>query len=603
MEKQIFRNRVVCSFMSFLCFFLLSACSEKTTVQFAQEEQTVAKASPGGSIQVNLKRSSKRTVGLPFVPTSHVTSEVLVPYTVSGTAQSGVIHNLSNGTLRIPSGAGGQPISFQILDGSFQGSKTIVVQLSSPSEGQLGEKTTHTVYLSDGETSGYITINNGALTTYSQNVTLSFSASGVNQMYVTNIAGCGSGGSWEPYATSKNWTLAQSNSLATVYVKFRDAALNETICYSDDIIHAPCPTESEITLSNTLGGLEPDVVDAYIASGDPVTFPVTVTVPESGGGNAPLDLVLLEDLSGSFGDDVSTIQGLVSNLIADILNSQPDTLFGMASFVDKPTGFFGGGGDYVFQLEQVLTAETSDPSDFSALQTTVNNLQLRGGGDGPEAQLESLFLLAKNSAAMGFRPTASHVVVLFTDANYHVAGDASMLPPNNGDAVADGTPAGTGEDYPSVAQLKSALEAANIVPVFAATSNAVATYENLVSELGRGTVVTLSSNSSNIVNAVTTGLEDVLSDVTLTTVSDGFGYVTNVTPTSFLDVEGPTTLTFSVTLSPVLGGPTDSFELVVPGYGSTTVNVTGCSSSKRSQNLIGIEFSFNECQSPNKLNR
>lgn len=232
---SIFRKASYWAFLFSLA--LLSACSEKMTVQFQASEQTVAKATLGGNIRVNLKRSSRRTLGLPFAPSTHTSDEVLVPYTVSGTATPGVIHNLSSGTLRIPSGTDGNSLQFQILDSSFQGIKTIVVQLSAPKDGKLGNTNTHTVYLGDGAIAGQILINNGDLTTQSLDVTLTFSASGINQMYVTNTSGCATGGSWESYATTKSWTLGQSNSLATVYVKFRDAALNETECYSDDITH------------------------------------------------------------------------------------------------------------------------------------------------------------------------------------------------------------------------------------------------------------------------------------------------------------------------------------------------------------------------------
>jgi len=57
-------------------------------------------------------------------------------------------------------------------------------------------------------------------------------------MYITHTAACVSDGTWEPYAGTKNgWTLAQANSTATVYVKFRDALGNESGCVSDTIMH------------------------------------------------------------------------------------------------------------------------------------------------------------------------------------------------------------------------------------------------------------------------------------------------------------------------------------------------------------------------------
>ncbi|MFK7871822.1 MAG: hypothetical protein AB8C84_01445 [Oligoflexales bacterium] len=67
---------------------------------------------------------------------------------------------------------------------------------------------------------------------------LTLSAVGASEMYVTNTAGCGADGSWESYATSKaGWSLGQTNALATVYVKFKDEAGNESNCINDSITH------------------------------------------------------------------------------------------------------------------------------------------------------------------------------------------------------------------------------------------------------------------------------------------------------------------------------------------------------------------------------
>ena len=87
-------------------------------------------------------------------------------------------------------------------------------------------------------TSPSITISSGAAYTISSSVSLSLSASGASDMYVTNTSGCGSGGSWETYATTKpGWGLGQSNATATVYIKYKDEAANESSCVSDTILH------------------------------------------------------------------------------------------------------------------------------------------------------------------------------------------------------------------------------------------------------------------------------------------------------------------------------------------------------------------------------
>jgi hypothetical protein len=67
---------------------------------------------------------------------------------------------------------------------------------------------------------------------------LFFGGSGQAEMYITNTAGCASGGGlWESYSPQKTWPLAQFNSTATVYVKFRDTLQRESDFISDSILH------------------------------------------------------------------------------------------------------------------------------------------------------------------------------------------------------------------------------------------------------------------------------------------------------------------------------------------------------------------------------
>jgi Ca2+-binding RTX toxin-like protein len=236
----------------------------------------------------------------------------------------------------------------------------------------------------------------------------------------------------------------------------------------------------------------------------------------AGGGTAarlPLDILIMEDLSGSFSDDVGTVRALLDNLIAQIRNTQPNTNFGAASFVDKPLSPFGGSGDYVYRTDSKIS------SDAQAVKDAFARMVVQWGNDGPEAQLEALFQVALRTIAddatagtladeIGYRSDSMRIVVIATDADFHDAGDFARAGPNDGDTVLDGTPPGTGEDYPSIAQVRDALTSANLYPIFAVTAGNTGTYQALVSGLGRGDVVTLTSNSSNLIAAVQNGIEN-----------------------------------------------------------------------------------------------
>ncbi len=229
-----------------------------------------------------------------------------------------------------------------------------------------------------------------------------------------------------------------------------------------------------------------------------------------------LDLQFLQDLTGSFGDDIAMVRGLVPQIVAAVQGVQPDSRFGVSTFRDKAFGSFGSAGDWVYEQTLALSA------DAAALTAAYTAMVASGGADGPEAQIEALMQLSLRSATVGFGLNAARFVVLFTDAPFHVAGEglAAGIPlANNGDAVLDGTPAGTGEDYPAIAQLKLALEGANIFPIFAVAGGNDLAYQTLVTQLGRGAEVTLTADSSNVVAAIVAGL----SAVTVTHIEDAWG--------------------------------------------------------------------------------
>jgi Tol biopolymer transport system component len=92
---------------------------------------------------------------------------------------------------------------------------------------------------------GSIAINGGATTTRSRTVTLRLSAddaapsSGLNGMRLGNCAsGPGCFTAWQPYATSKSWTLSKGAGTKTVYVHYRDRAGN-LILLKDTIKYRP----------------------------------------------------------------------------------------------------------------------------------------------------------------------------------------------------------------------------------------------------------------------------------------------------------------------------------------------------------------------------
>jgi VCBS repeat-containing protein len=236
-----------------------------------------------------------------------------------------------------------------------------------------------------------------------------------------------------------------------------------------------------------------------------------------------LNVQFLQDLTGSFADDIANVRTLVPQIVSALNTVAGGAAFGVSTFRDKAFGSFGSAGDWVYQTQAAIGIT---PVNLTAAYAS---MVANGGADLPEAQLEALMQVGlRANTEVGFQSNAARFVVLFTDASYHTAADglaAGLTTPNNGDTVLDGTPAGTGENYPEFSMLRTALEASNVIPIFAVAGGFEAVYTDLTTQIGRGTVVTLTANSSNIVAAITSGL----TAATTTHIADATGGAGNDT--------------------------------------------------------------------------
>ena len=91
--------------------------------------------------------------------------------------------------------------------------------------------------------------------------------------------------------------------------------------------------------------------------------------------------------------------------------------------------------------------------------------------------------------------------------------------------------------------------------------------------LGFGSVVELKSDSSNLVEAIATGLDVVGREINVVQVGDDFGYVKEITPPKFTDVLPGQKLTFRVKLKSDGKGGNDTLNLRALGFGDTKINI------------------------------
>lgn len=91
-----------------------------------------------------------------------------------------------------------------------------------------------------------LSINNGAMFSSSSAVHVQIVSPSAVEMYLTNDPACASGGDWEPMASERLWTLAQTNAQATVYAKFKGKSGSEYACINTSIIHDDIGPVTEI---------------------------------------------------------------------------------------------------------------------------------------------------------------------------------------------------------------------------------------------------------------------------------------------------------------------------------------------------------------------
>lgn len=223
-------------------------------------------------------------------------------------------------------------------------------------------------------------------------------------------------------------------------------------------------------------------------------------VSAASGAPTPIDVYLLQDLTSSFKDDLPNEAAALENLVERSERGELPKGFriGIGAFADKPIPPHGAPGDFTFRAGAPLS---DDPKRVLA---EMRGYKIADGADEKEGQLEAMIEVMGRAGDLGFRADARRFVVVVTDAPAHEAGDWKAAPrPEDGNA--DGDP--LNEDYPSRDLVKKKLIENNIVPIFLVANAAPQLYyQEMVTFLGRGTVVPITTDSKNLLEALMNGL-------------------------------------------------------------------------------------------------
>ncbi|KAF9530874.1 hypothetical protein CPB83DRAFT_809736 [Crepidotus variabilis] len=132
----------------------------------------------------------------------------------------------------------------------------------------------------------------------------------------------------------------------------------------------------------------------------------------AGGVTKPLDIVFIQDTTGSQGPYIDSARKAIRDICDKIISSaslSPDQLrFGLIAFRDHPP-----------QDNTYVTKQFGFTSDIKVMQKNLHGLIASGGGDGPEAQTAAIAA----ALDMEWKEDAVKMAVLITDAPPHGLGE------------------------------------------------------------------------------------------------------------------------------------------------------------------------------------
>ncbi|KAM9347359.1 integrin beta-2 [Symphorus nematophorus] len=275
--------------------------------------------------------------------------------------------------------------------------------------------------------------------------------------------------------------------------------------------------------------LSPQKISLTLRPGLPQTFKVAFKRVQG----YPVDLYYLMDLSYSMKDDLANVKDLGQDLFKALNDITAYAKIGFGAFVDKTVLPYtntnpeklkrpcdeddGDQCQAAFGYRHVLSM-TENVADF---KSKVTEQYISGNLDSPEGSLDAMMQAAVCGDKIGWRNSSTRLIVLTTDAGFHMAGDgklAGILEPNDEKCHMENNlyVKSTEMDYPSVGQLATQLGKNNIQPIFAVTKNMVKVYQQLARMFPKSAVGELSSDSKNVVELIKKAYDSLSSKVTLT---------------------------------------------------------------------------------------
>ncbi|XP_068428566.1 integrin beta-2 [Clinocottus analis] len=312
-----------------------------------------------------------------------------------------------------------------------------------------------------------------------------------------------------------------------------------------NLIRRGCKREEIISPKNHLTIVQGDALSTSFNQQEPVQLsPQKISLRLRSGGSTtfsvsfkravgyPVDLYYLMDLSYSMKDDLEHVKELGQALLAALNKITEYAQIGFGAFVDKtvlpytntnkekllkPCDENDQQCQAAFGYKHVLSMTPS----VKEFKSKVTEQFISGNLDSPEGSLDAMMQAAVCGNKIGWRNSSTRLIVLTTDAGFHMAGDgrlAGILEPNDEKCYMENNlyTNSIKMDYPSVGQLAMQLEKNNIQPIFAVTQNVKTVYKQLSKMIPKSEVGVLTSDSKNVVQLIESAYNRLSSKVTLT---------------------------------------------------------------------------------------
>ncbi|XP_076012681.1 integrin beta-2 [Genypterus blacodes] len=355
---------------------------------------------------------------------------------------------------------------------------------------------------------------------------------GCSKSVINSCNDCIKSGPYCAWCKQLNFTKAGEQEAARCHTR---SQLLEKGCEADEIISPEdiVTVAKDMSLSRSFNQqepvqLRPQEIRLKLRRGLPTTFPLHFKRVQG----YPVDLYYLMDLSYSMKDDLKNVKELGRSLFAALKTITEHAQIGFGSFVDKTVLPFTNTNKEKLQKPCDENDQQCQPafgfrhvlkmtSREDMFRENVGRQFVSGNLDSPEGSLDAMMQAAVCGDKIGWRNSSTRLIVLTTDAGFHMAGDgklAGILEPSDEQChMENGLYTKSSEmDYPSIRQLAMQFEQKNIQPIFAVTKNVEEVYKQLSTMIAKSEVGVLSSDSTNVVELIKSAYNRLSSKVTVT---------------------------------------------------------------------------------------